>query len=460
MILKTLNWTKRKGVILACIAFVPLTLWIVWERMVDIRYKPITATGTIQAKEIAVASKVGGRIAQIRVKEGQEVKQGDVIIEFEIPELEARERQCKSQVEMNRAELEELVNGPRPVEIDEAKAAALETEEHYLMLKRGYRQEDVQRAIDNRKEAQANLALLLAGYRKEDISHARSVMEEALIRTQWLQKDQKRFETLASEGAVSLREAEDVKSRFDATKRLYLAAKQNYEKQKNGPRVEEINAARARLEEKQDQEELFRKGYRPEEIEAARQEFIAKQAHLDLLLEGTRRERLEKARAQLKQAEAMLSEVQAQVQDKVIVAPAPSEVSIMDLHKGELVAPNKSVVTLTRLDDVWTRVYMPARELARVSMGQEVDVKVDSFPRRIFKGHIVQIPSVAEFTPRNVQTAEERSAQVFGLKVQIENPDHVLRGGMNAEISFLPVTGPLANTRLAGHDHGRSNSLK
>ncbi len=78
-------------------------------------------------------------------------------------------------------------------------------------------------------------------------------------------------------------------------------------------------------------------------------------------------------------------------------------------------------------------------------MGQAVKVRVDAFPNKEFRGHVVQIPSVAEFTPRNVQTAEERSAQVFGLKVAIENKERLLRGGMNAEIELPPLEGPLAS---------------
>jgi HlyD family secretion protein len=114
----------------------------------------------------------------------------------------------------------------------------------------------------------------------------------------------------------------------------------------------------------------------------------------------------------------------------------------MDLHSGEVIAPQKSIATLTRLDEVWTRAYVPEKELGRVRVGQNVEVRVDAFPNKSFKGKIVQIPSVAEFTPRNVQTADERSAQVFGLKITIANKEHLLRGGMNATISLPPADQP------------------
>lgn len=88
-------------------------------------------------------------------------------------------------------------------------------------------------------------------------------------------------------------------------------------------------------------------------------------------------------------------------------------------------------------------------------MGQVIKIKADAFPSRSFDGKIVQIPSVAEFTPRNVQTAEERSAQVFGLKIKIDNKERLLRGGMNAEITLPPVQGPF--TQIARKENAIGN---
>lgn len=454
------TWSKRKGILLACAFFAPLLAWTIWERVVDIRFKPLLVTGTLQAKEIAVGSKVGGRIKTIAVREGQEIKLGDVILTFETPELDARAQQLKDQIAMQQAELKELLNGPRPNEIAAARAALAEAGAQHQMMIRGYRKEEIESSIHKRHEAKANLDLLRTGYRKEDIQRECDIMEEAHVRADWLYKDWKRYEQLADEGAISRRDAEDLKSKYDAAQRVYLAAKQSYAKMKSGPRQEEITAAQERFNSLVEQERLMLRGYRPEEIEVAKQRYLSAKAHLELLIEGTRFERIERARASLNRDEAVLSELEAQLKDKVVLAPADSEVSVMDLHIGELIPPNKAVATLTRLDDVWTRVYIPTRELARIATGQTVDVHVDAFPGRVFKGKIVQIPGMAEFTPRNIQTAEERSQQVFGLKVQLDNPDHLLRGGMNAEVVLPPIYGPLAGPRIAGVGNGRSNSSR
>jgi multidrug resistance efflux pump len=451
--------TKRqKRILSVCIVALPVFIFVAWERLVDIRFKPITVTGTIQAKEIAVASKIGGRIASLNVKEGQDVKPGETILEFEVPEMEAKEQQLMRLVENRSAELLELKNGPRPSEIAEAAAACRQALAQYTLMKNGYRKEEIERAVDLVEEARANLDLLLRGYRKEDIFRAKAVMDEARIRADWFKRDSQRYDRLAQDGAISKRDAEDLQIRSSTALEVYLAAKQEYEKMLKGPRPEEITAAKEHLKSTEAQRLLVERGYRVEEIEAARQAYLSKKARFDLLQEGTRKERIMQAEAAVKQVKAELKEVQALLKDRKIVSPAPAEVSVMDLHPGELIPANKSVITLTRLDDVWTRVYIPARELARVSMGMEVQVKVDSFPGRVFKGRIVQIPSIAEFTPRNVQTAEERSAQVFGLKVQIDNPDQVLRGGMNTEIVVPPVVGSFF--RLADNGHRKSNYIR
>ena len=178
------------------------------------------------------------------------------------------------------------------------------------------------------------------------------------------------------------------------------------------------------------------------------QQYVQAKAALDLLSEGTRYEQVAQSKAALAESKAALAELDAQLEDKTICAPADAEVSVMDLHRGQILAANKPVLKLTRLDNMWIRVYIPEHELSRVHIGQNVELKADSYPGNIFHGKIVQIPSTAEFTPRNIQTSEERASQVFGLKVNIDNRQRLLRGGMNAEI-VLPAPAP-ASSSLRG----------
>jgi multidrug resistance efflux pump len=442
------KYPPKRAVVLS-VVLVPLIAWFAFTHLFDINLRPVDVSGTIQAKEIPVASKIGGRIARVLVQEGQEVKAGDVLVEFEAPELAARRLQLVAAIKEREAILEELKNGPRLPEIEKARAAANQAKANWIMLKSGYRKEDISKSQAQVNEAQANFDMLKRGYREEDVRSARNQLEQARVLMEFQKQDWQRYQGLSEQGAVSARDASDLKSKYDASREAFRSAEENFRRMQKGPREEEIESARERLEFARNQMEMMRRGPRPEEIEMAKQEYLSANQTLSLLLEGTRKEQIDRAAADLAQSKAQLSEIDAQLIESKVASPANAEVSVMDLHAGEVIGAGRAVATLTRLDDLWTRVYIPERELGRVRMGQELDVKADSFPGRKFLGKVVQIPSVAEFTPRNVQTPEERSAQVFGVKVQIDNKDHLLRGGMNADITLPPVEGPFA--RLAGH---------
>ncbi len=155
----------------------------------------------------------------------------------------------------------------------------------------------------------------------------------------------------------------------------------------------------------------------------------AARSKLDLLRRGTRSERLDQARAQLAELETHEAELQ-------IAAPADAAVEVVSVKAGDVVPPNREVATVLLPDSLWVRVYAPEPWLGRLSPGQAVSVQVDAFPGRRFTGKIEMIHRAAEFTPRNVQTTEERVKQVFGVKVRVEDPGRLLRAGMSAEVGF------------------------
>jgi multidrug resistance efflux pump len=109
------------------------------------------------------------------------------------------------------------------------------------------------------------------------------------------------------------------------------------------------------------------------------------------------------------------------------------------VNVGELAAPNFSLLTIADLDQVTLTVYVPENQIGLVKVGQTVHVNVDSFPERTFSGEVVHIASRAEFTPKNVQTKEERVSTVFAVKIGIPNPDHALKPGMPADAQILVV---------------------
>ena len=218
-----------------------------------------------------------------------------------------------------------------------------------------------------------------------------------------------------------------------------------------GPRVQEKEAARhdwealtaeldqARADAKRADELLTQKTISKTEQEQAvtrartlEKNVAAAQSRYDLLLAGTRPERIAQARAQL-------AEVDAQLREMSIAAPADCILEVLSVKTGDVLAANREVATLLLPQHLWVRVYVPEPWLGHVQLGDVVKVRVDSDPGREFAGTVEQVAREAEFTPRNVQTVGERVKQVFGIKIRLDNREGTLRAGMAADVVFPKV---------------------
>jgi multidrug resistance efflux pump len=123
-------------------------------------------------------------------------------------------------------------------------------------------------------------------------------------------------------------------------------------------------------------------------------------------------------------------------------APSRAVIEVLSVRKGDLVPPNQPVVRMLKADDLWVRVYVPETQLGKVRVGEKAEVSIDAYPDRRFEGEVIQIDAISEFTPRNVQSVDERRYQVFGVKVRVPQPDdpkeQVFKSGMAAEV-YLPL---------------------
>jgi multidrug resistance efflux pump len=155
----------------------------------------------------------------------------------------------------------------------------------------------------------------------------------------------------------------------------------------------------------------------------------AAKSRYDLLVAGTRRERVA-------QVEAQLAEIETQMREMQILAPTNAVLEVLHVKVGDVPGPNQPVATLLLTNHLWVRVYVPEPWLGFIKLGQQVRVKVDSFPDRDFPGEVEQIARAAEFTPRNVQTVSDRVKQVFGVKVRLPTASEFLRAGMAADVYF------------------------
>jgi len=216
------------------------------------------------------------------------------------------------------------------------------------------------------------------------------------------------------------------------------SARANLTKAVNGPRREETeragadwqNARRGRVR----QEALLRQGL------ASQQQFdnadtaakTARQAYEELA-RGNRPEDIASARAAVLEQQGQLAYLERQREELVVRAPADGVVQTIDLRPGDLVSANQGIVTILEPSEIWVRVYVPEPRLGLVRLNERMAVSVDTYPGRTFPGKVVEIRTQSEYTPRNVQTLEQRGDQVFGVKIAID-PTPELKPGMAATV--------------------------
>jgi RND family efflux transporter MFP subunit len=142
------------------------------------------------------------------------------------------------------------------------------------------------------------------------------------------------------------------------------------------------------------------------------------------------------AQMRVTQARAQLADIDAQLAEMQVTAPTDSILEVLTVKVGDVLPANREVATLLLPEHLWVRVYVPEPWLGLIKVGDQVRVRVDSFPGKDFPGTVEQINRQAEFTPRNVQTVEDRIRQVFGVKIRLPNTDEHLRAGMAADVYF------------------------
>lgn len=214
----------------------------------------------------------------------------------------------------------------------------------------------------------------------------------------------------------------------------------NLDRVEKGPRREEVERARINSEhaekERARQETLLKQGVTSQatfddavaEAQSAAQQY-------DELKRGSRAEDVQLARAQLAAEEGTLAMLHRQVEETEVRAPADGIIQTMDLRPGDIIAPNQAVAVLLESDQLWLRVFVPETRLGNVKVGQAVDVAIDTFPKRAFKASVQSVSERAEYTPRNVQTPEQRQDQVFAVRLRLESAPE-LKAGMTATARF------------------------
>jgi len=411
----------------------------------------IEATGTIAADDIAVASEIGGLVAEVFVQEGDSVEAGALLFRVEDQLLQAQYDQASSALEMAKAAVEvaksqaDLAAAQYDLALQGARLQDIESRSVYWM--RGLSSEsdlpvwyfekderiqaleaeivDAQDALEKKSE---NLEDELADVSRGDFvaAEARLAQAESAFEIAAQTRDQ----AYAAMDNTDLRDAAD--EAYDTASAELEAAQQAYESLVSTNEAEtilearaEVAVARERLSRAQEALEFMRSGEQSLQVAAAEAALHAAETGIT------------QAEAGVQQAEDALALLSIQMEKVSVRAPADGVVLVRNLEPGEIITPGGTVMRLGRLDEVRLTVYIPEDQYGRVQLGQEVLIKSDSFPQFVFNGEVSHIAEEAEFTPRNVQTVDGRKTTVFAIDITVPNEEGKLKPGMPVDVSFV-----------------------
>jgi HlyD family secretion protein len=234
--------------------------------------------------------------------------------------------------------------------------------------------------------ATARLRELQAGFRSEEVAQGEAAVRAAVQRADGASREAARAERLYDGGAISVRQRDQ--------------------------------AATA--------------------LEVARADLDAADERLGLLRAGARTEQIAAQRAAVQHAEALVAQLVAVLDRAVIRAPFDGTVAIRHREPGETIAPGVPVVTLRSLAERWVRVYVPEADFGRLEIGTGAEIRADPFPNQVFRGSVTFMADAAEFTPRTIQTPDERVKLVFRVKVRIAGDSlRLLKPGLPADVRLL-----------------------
>lgn len=396
---------------------------------------PLEASGFIEADEISIVAETSGRVASVLVDEGEEVTEGDVLVRLDDSLLQSRRAEAQAAVDEALVRRAEQIDGPREEVLAQAKArlaaAQAELEGAQLALAQAESTVETPRQINAQLAAVSGQVQVAA----QEVELAQAQYEEALF---WLEAAPREVNVPVVEGfsggVPEVLEFADTDENLEQLSQARLDAA-----------AADLEAAKARHAGLQWQAGvLYEMSEKPlsliaemHQVEAqvalAEANLVAANAEVAMLLEGPTEAERNLLLGQVALTEAQLLMVDALIDQLTLTAPLSGVVTSRSVQVGETAIANAPLMTIADLDSLTLVVYIPEAEIGRVHPGQEVEVRVDAYPRRVFEGRVTNIAREAEFTPRNIQTTEERVNLVFAVEIDLPNPDGRLKPGMPAD---------------------------
>ena len=356
----------------------------------------IALSGNIEMTQVNIGFKSAGQLEEIAVREGDTVRKGQVLARLDRNQLLQQKASAEAGLAAARAQLAQA-------------GTAAEWQRRTVSG-------DIQAREAEVRALEARLHELEAGSRPQEIKEAQAAVSAARTEYERASRDWERAQTLYKDEDISTQQYDQFRARYEAASAALRQAEQRGALVEEGPRKETITAAQAH-------------------VARARAALDIGEANR---LEVRRREQEIAARkAEIERLRAQIALIEEQLADTIAESPIDGVVLVKSADEGEIVAPGTTILTLGDLAHPWLRGYINQTDLGRIKLGQNVTVTTDSYPGKTYDGRITFIASEAEFTPKQIQTQEERVKLVYRIKVEVENPHRELKLNMPADAEIV-----------------------
>lgn len=364
-------------------------------------------SGSIEGTEIPVQSEVSGTVKELPVAEGSVVKKGQLLLQLDDRQYQLQVQEAQAAVDAALAAFNDAKAGSRAQEIAQAMAGVDQAKAQ------------VEQAADKAKGAAEQVKALQASQ-----AQVESSLQGAQATLAYQQKQLARLQSLLQSGAASQQQVDQAQ--------------------------EAVNQAQTQVNNLQAQWQTIAAQIRQAQAEqaaAVSQQWSAAaaersaQAKLDLLQAGATDAHLQQLLAQKKQADAKLAQAKLQLSKTRILAPEDGVLLRKNVESGQVVQTGATLFTLLKKGELKVVIYVPEAQLNQVKTGQEATIRVDAYPNQSFAGKVTTISDQAEFTPKNVQTPDERSKMVFAVTIQLTSGLDQLKAGMPADVTLTEKAG-------------------
>jgi HlyD family secretion protein len=356
----------------------------------------IMVSGNIELTEVNIAFKTAGRLIERTVDEGDSVKKGQIVARLDRAELEAQ--RAREAAGLASAQ-EQLAQAQTALEWEQANLAG-----------------DVQQRKADLASNESRLQELKNGSRPQEIQESRATVEAAQSELDRAKRDWDRAQTLYKNDDISTEQFDQYRNRWQSADAAIKQAQQRDALVQAGPRVEVVQAAEG-------------------QVEKARG--ALKMADANTLEIKRREQELVTRRDEIERAKASLALIDAQLADTIAYSPVDGVVLVKSADVGEVLGVGTTVVTVGDIDHPWLRGYVNETALGKIKVGAKAKVTTDSYPGKVYDGRVSFIASEAEFTPKQIQTQEERVKLVYRIKIELDNPRRELKSNMPADAQIV-----------------------